>query len=78
MPLYRYQCLSCEAEFELLIFASDVPGCPSCGGERLQQQLSKICSDLKTPGLRSAGRRAAAKAGHLSNYSRKERQSQPR
>lgn len=72
MPLYRYHCEPCEAEFELLVFASDVPVCPSCGSPRLQQQLSRISGELKGPALRKSGREAAAKAGHLSNFSRKD------
>ena len=73
MPLYCYRCEKCEADFELLVFPSETPICPSCGSERLQRQLSRIADDLKTPGLMKAGRAAAAKAGHLSNFSAKER-----
>ena len=75
MPLYAYQCEACELEFELLVFASDVPACPTCASEKLKRQVSRISSDLKTPGLKKAGREAAAKAGHLSNFSAKERRS---
>jgi putative FmdB family regulatory protein len=75
MPLYAYQCETCEQEFELLVFASDVPACPGCGSEQLKRQVSRIGADLKTPGLKKAGRAAAAAAGHLSNFSARERRS---
>ena len=73
MPLYDYQCEKCDAEFELLVFPSETPTCPSCGSEQLQRRMSRISNDMKTPGLMRAGRAAAAKAGHLSNFSAKER-----
>ncbi len=72
MPLYAYACQSCGAEFELLVRASDVPACPSCGGEKLQQQIAKICGDIKNPGIAKSWRQAATREGHTSNFSKKE------
>lgn len=40
MPLYEYTCPSCQAEFELLVRASDTPACPTCGSQRIEKQLS--------------------------------------
>jgi len=51
MPLYAYTCQSCNADFELLIRSSDVPACPACGSEKLQQQVARICVDIKYPAI---------------------------
>jgi putative FmdB family regulatory protein len=73
MPIYNYSCRDCGADFDLLVFPSETPACPTCGSEKLERLLSRIASELKTPGIAKAGRQAAARAGHLSNFSRKER-----
>jgi putative FmdB family regulatory protein len=68
MPLFAYACQTCDAEFELLVRASDVPACPSCGGQNLRQQLARICGDIKHPAIAKSWRSAAAKEGHTSNF----------
>jgi putative FmdB family regulatory protein len=73
MPLYAYSCDSCHAEFELLVRSSDTPVCPSCGGEKLQQQIARIATEIKYPGVAKSWRRAAAAGGDLSNSSKAER-----
>ena len=73
MPLYSYHCRACRADFELLVFPSETPACPTCQSKSLERRVSRISAELKTPGLAKAGRQAATKAGHLSNFSRKER-----
>jgi len=72
MPLYTYACSDCAAEFELLVRASDTPACPQCGSEKLQQQVSRICVDIKYPAIAKSWRRQAAAEGDLSNFSKKE------
>ncbi|ALK09932.1 FmdB family zinc ribbon protein [Blastochloris viridis] len=47
MPIYRYQCQACGADFETLVRSSDTPACPSCGSAELEQQLSLIASPAK-------------------------------
>jgi putative FmdB family regulatory protein len=74
MPLYAYTCQDCNADFELLVRASDVPACPSCGSEKLQQQVAKICVDIKYPAIAKSWRRAAAAGGDVSNFSKQELQ----
>lgn len=73
MPLYSYQCTSCEKEFELLVSSSEVPVCPSCGSEKLERLLSRVAPEGKSRGYAKTMRAAAAREGHLSNYSRSER-----
>jgi putative FmdB family regulatory protein len=74
MPLYAYNWQNCNAEFELLVRSSDVPACPSCGSEKLQQLVAKICVDIKYPAIAKSWRRAAAASGDLSNFSKQELQ----
>ena len=43
MPIFRYKCLECQAEFELLLPRFDSPAeCPGCGSEQLEKQLNLI------------------------------------
>jgi putative FmdB family regulatory protein len=69
MPLYAYNCLNCNNDFEQLVRASDVPTCPACGSEKLQQQIAKICVEIKYPAIAKSWRRAAASQGHATNHS---------
>ncbi|MFZ3180212.1 MAG: zinc ribbon domain-containing protein [Methylocystis silviterrae] len=73
MPLYAYVCDACSAEFELLVRASETPACPSCGSEKLQQQVSRISKEIKYPAIAKSWRRRAAAEGDLSNFSKQER-----
>jgi putative FmdB family regulatory protein len=74
MPLYAYHCENCQAEFELLVRASDTPACPECGSEKLQQQVSRICVEIKYPAIAKSWRRAAAASGDLTNFNKQELQ----
>ncbi len=42
MPIYEYQCESCDHELEALQKLSDVPlvDCPACGKASLKKQIS--------------------------------------
>lgn len=73
MPIYSYHCTDCAQEFELLVFSSDVPVCPSCGSEKLDRLVSLVAPQGKSRGYAKKMRSAAAREGHLSNYSRAER-----
>jgi putative FmdB family regulatory protein len=68
MPLYAYACRSCGAGFELLVRASDIPACPTCGGQDLEQQIARLSAEIKNPAIARSWRGAAAKEGHLSNF----------
>jgi len=72
MPLYAYSCQDCNSEFELLVRSSDVPACPSCGSQKLQQQVARISSKIKYPAIARSWRQAAARSGELSNFSKQE------
>ena len=43
MPIYEYKCKKCEDIFDFLCLSSNCQEkiiCPSCGGERVEKQLS--------------------------------------
>lgn len=43
MPIFRYHCQECDADFELLLSRFDSPAeCPACGSEQLEKQPSRI------------------------------------
>ncbi|MCX5860722.1 MAG: zinc ribbon domain-containing protein [Desulfomonile sp.] len=45
MPIYEYQCCSCENNFEKLVFGRDEVVCPSCGGA-VEKMMS--CCNFKS------------------------------
>ena len=73
MPIYDYQCQSCKAEFEQLVRSSSSTTCPQCGSQVLERLLSRIAPAGTSAAIIASGRRAAAKEGHFSNFSRAER-----
>jgi putative FmdB family regulatory protein len=70
MPLYDYRCTACEKEFELLVRSSSVPTCPHCAGTALERQVSLTAPQGTSRAVIASGRRAAAREGHFSHYSR--------
>jgi putative FmdB family regulatory protein len=45
MPLYEYQCCSCEKEFQVLIMKKDQESdtvCPDCGNKTLKRLISRV------------------------------------
>ena len=74
MPLYDYHCHACGNDFEALVRASSTPACPRCGSTTaLEKAVSRIAPAGKIEAIRMSNRRAAAAAGHLSNFSAAER-----
>jgi len=44
VPIYEYMCMSCDKEFEYLVFGSDSSvTCPECNTEKVKRQMSS-CS----------------------------------
>ena len=46
MPLYEYNCPSCETQFELLIRGGEEPHCPECESTCLEKLLSAPAAHL--------------------------------
>ncbi len=47
MPIFGFVCDDCGEQFEELIFrisTIDDVACPSCGGEQVQRQLSRVAA----------------------------------
>ena len=40
MPIYEYTCSGCGHRFEALVFGGKTPGCPECGGTKLEKLFS--------------------------------------
>ena len=63
MPMYEYQCQSCEKHFEIRQKFSDPPAtaCPECGGS-LTKLISSASFALKGGGWYSEGYSTSAKS----------------
>lgn len=77
MPIHDFRCTRCGATFEKLVrggaASDDAPCCPHCDSRTLERLLSAPAPPAHTPGLVARARRAAAREGHFSHYSRSER-----
>lgn len=73
MPIHDYRCTGCGRQFELLVRRSTVPACPHCAGTALDKLVSLTAPPGTSREIIAAGRRAAAREGHLSNYSAADR-----
>jgi putative FmdB family regulatory protein len=73
MPIHDYHCRNCDKTSELLVRASTRVVCPHCGSEALDKLVSAPMPPGRSKAVIAAGRAAAAREGHFSNYSAKER-----
>lgn len=73
MPIYDYQCKDCGQRFEALVRAGATPACPQCGSTSLDRQVSAPVAPGRSKSIIAAARRRAAREGHLSHYSKAER-----
>jgi putative FmdB family regulatory protein len=73
MPLFDFHCSSCDKTFEILVRSDTVPTCPQCGSTAVDKCVSKPSEPGKSKGIIAAGRAAAAREGHFSNYSSADR-----
>lgn len=73
MPIYAYQCQGCGEHFELLVRSDSTPTCPHCGATALTKCVTAPAAPGKSKALLQRARAQAAKEGHFSNYSAKER-----
>jgi putative FmdB family regulatory protein len=73
MPIHDYHCRACGAAFELLVLGSREPLCKACNSPDVERQVALTAAPGKSAGIIAAGRRAAAREGHFSNYSSADR-----
>lgn len=78
MPIYDYRCTQCGQTSELLVRSSTVPTCPHCASTALERQVSLIAPQGTSQAIIAGARRAAAKEGHFSHYSKAERAKLPK
>lgn len=58
MPIYEYQCNTCDEEFEKLVFGNKAVSCPKCSSEDVKKKLSTFAmSGVERPlaGASSSG-----------------------
>lgn len=73
MPLHDFRCTACGAQFERLVRGSEAPSCPHCASSALERLVSAIAPAGRSAAIVASARRAAAREGHFTNYSRAER-----
>ncbi|MCG3137344.1 MAG: hypothetical protein HJJLKODD_01188 [Phycisphaerae bacterium] len=51
MPMYEYQCRSCQQRFEELHKSMDaeLPACPHCGSRKVEKQFSVFAAHQPAP-----------------------------
>lgn len=74
MPVYDYRCAACGNCFEELVRLGETPNCPACGASAPQKLLSVPSAPGQSRATVASARKQAAREGHLSNYSKAERQ----
>jgi putative FmdB family regulatory protein len=73
MPLFDFECLGCGKTNELFTMAREVPRCPECGSVELKKLMGAPAPSGKSQGVIANARQRAAAAGHLSNYTKADR-----
>jgi len=73
MPIYEYHCTACGKDFELLVRSGTTLACPECQGTALERLISIPAAPGTSREIIANARRAAAREGHFSNYSKAER-----
>lgn len=53
MPIYAYQCLTCEDHFEVVrgLFETALPKCPKCGKNKVEKRITAPNFILKGSGF---------------------------
>jgi len=78
MPIHDYRCTACGQTTELLVRGSSVPACPHCASTALERQVALTAPQGTSQAILSSARRAAAREGHFSHYSKAERAKLPK
>jgi putative FmdB family regulatory protein len=78
MPIHDFRCQACGHTFETLVRGSAMPVCPKCAGTALDKLVSLTAAQGTSAAIVASARRAAAREGHFSNYTRAERAKLPK
>ena len=78
MPIYDYRCTACGQASELLVRSTTAPTCPHCASPALERLVSRPAPQGTSRALVAGARRAAAREGHFSHYSKAERAKLPK
>jgi putative FmdB family regulatory protein len=49
MPIFEYECTSCQSSFELLVRSDTRIACPACESERVVKKLSLFAAHVARP-----------------------------
>lgn len=55
MPLYEFECQSCEHRFETLVRGAEQPVCPACQGTKLERALSTFAVNTRAASAPAPG-----------------------
>ena len=64
MPIYEYACQDCGREFEALVRADILPGCPQCRSTRLDKRLSVFATASSSAGAKPPPPGPCGNCGH--------------
>ena len=78
MPTHDFRGTACGRTSELLVRGSSVPACPHCASTALERQVALAAPQGTSQAILSSARRAAAREGHFSHYSKAERAKLPK
>ncbi|HMN83776.1 MAG TPA: zinc ribbon domain-containing protein [Burkholderiaceae bacterium] len=73
MPLYDFHCPACGRTFEALVRGGAAAACPACGSGDVERCVARPAPPGRSAAIVAANRRAAAREGHVSNYSAADR-----
>ena len=73
MPIRDFRCRACATTFEALVRGDTAPPCPACGAGAAERLVSAPSAPGRSAGLLQGARRQAAREGHFSHYSARER-----
>ncbi len=75
MPLYDFQCSSCQARFEAQVPYGEMPPCPSCGASETERRLAPFAGPF-TVGMRGYAAKQSNASRAVREEQRRERKAQ--
>lgn len=75
MPLYDFQCRSCQDRFEAQVPFGETPSCPACGGSETERRLASFAGPF-TVGMRGYAAKQSNANRAVREEQRRERKAQ--